>query len=85
MAEPSTAPSGATATTVRAGAGGIQSLRACSSVTSRGQVYVSPAATISRRNGQISGQSAGVAVRISTRRACHARRLTEQVTGSRRS
>ena len=70
FALPTTVPSPSTATTVWPGGSFIQIARARSSPMSRSQVKVSPAATISRRKGQIEAQSAAIAslIRIIDRR-----------------
>ena len=68
FAVPSTV-SPSTATTVRAGGVAIHMSRARSSETSLGHVKVSPAATMSRRKGQICAQSPSVAslIRMASR------------------
>ena len=65
-AVPSTVPSSSSATTVRPGGCLSHIVRACSSEVSGAQLNVSPAATMSCRNGQIAGQSSGVASRMIT-------------------
>src|SRR4051794_38412157 len=66
FALPTTVPSSSTATVVRPGGVSIHSARPSASSSSHGYVYVSPAATIIRKNGQIAGQSSAAASRIVT-------------------
>lgn len=64
-AVPRMVPPGSTATTARPGNGRSQYPLASCSLMSRSQENVSPAAAMPRMNGQIAGQSAGLASLIS--------------------
>ena len=66
LAVPSTVPSESVATTVRPGGSIIHSRRASASSMSGSYAYVSRAATISWKNGQIASQSSGRASLIAT-------------------
>src|ERR1700733_11701176 len=68
LAVPSTVPSESVATTVRPGGSIIHMLRPSASSISGSYAYVSRAATISWKNGQIAAQSSGRASLIVTDR-----------------
>ena len=68
LAVPSTVPSESVATTVRPGGSIIHMLRPSASSISGSYAYVSRAATISWKNGQIASQSSGRASLIVTDR-----------------